>query len=132
MVGLTAERTAPEELPRASISLTILKESSSATLPKTTCLPSSHEVGTVVMKNWEPLLQRSQLGNMMEDLSTANLRVGTSVGHGEQTGAVVLVDEVLVGELLTVDGLATSALYPKSSQSDCSLNQLQWPSRLDA
>lgn len=46
-------------------------------------------------------------------LSKANLRVGTSVGHGEKTGAVVLVDEVLIGELLAVDGLATSALYSK-------------------
>lgn len=118
MVGLTAERTAPEELPRASISLTTLKDSSSATLPKTTCLPSSHEVGTVVMKNWEPLLQRrSQLSTCSPAwcmyLSKANLRVGTSVGHGEKTGAVVLVDEVLIGELLAVDGLATSALYSK-------------------
>lgn len=46
-------------------------------------------------------------------LSKANLRVGTSVGHGEKTGTVVLVDEVLIGELLAVDGLATSALYSK-------------------
>lgn len=56
MVGLTLERTAPVLLPRASISLTIWKEASSATSPKTTCLPSSQEVTTVVMKNWEPLL----------------------------------------------------------------------------
>lgn len=39
-----------------------------------------------------------------------NLRVGTSVGHGEQTGAVVLVLEVLIGELLAVDGATTGAL----------------------
>ena len=28
----------------------------STTSPKTTCLPSSHEVTTVVMKNWDPLV----------------------------------------------------------------------------
>jgi hypothetical protein len=39
------------------------------------------------------------------------LRVGTSVGHGEETRLGMELLEVLVGELLTVDGLATSALY---------------------
>ena len=39
------------------------------------------------------------------------LRVGTSVGHGEDTGLGVLVDEVLIGELLTIDGATTGALY---------------------
>lgn len=39
-----------------------------------------------------------------------SLRVGASVGHGEETGAGVLVDEVLISELLAVDGLTTSAL----------------------
>ena len=38
------------------------------------------------------------------------LRVGTSVGHGEKSRLGVLAGEVLVSELLTVDGLATSAL----------------------
>jgi hypothetical protein len=32
--------------------------------------------------------------------------VGSSVGHGEEAGGGVLEGEVLVGELLTVDGLA--------------------------
>jgi len=40
-----------------------------------------------------------------------DLRVGTSVGHGEQTGAGVLVDEVLIGELLAVDGATTGTLF---------------------
>lgn len=43
-----------------------------------------------------------------------DLRVGTGVGHGEQEGAVVLALEVLVAELLAVDGLATSALISPS------------------
>jgi len=36
------------------------------------------------------------------------------VGHGEDTGASVLEGEVLVLELLAVDGLATSALLPSA------------------
>lgn len=39
-----------------------------------------------------------------------SLRVGTSVGHGEKTRALVTDLEVLVGELLTVDGLSTGTL----------------------
>ena len=37
--------------------------------------------------------------------------VGSGVGHGEETGLGVLEVEVLVVELLTVDGLAASALF---------------------
>jgi hypothetical protein len=44
---------APLPLPQASMDLTTLYDSTSpsGTPPKTTCLPSSHEVTTVVMKN---------------------------------------------------------------------------------
>jgi hypothetical protein len=59
MVGLVLERMEPEEEPRASISLTTFMDSSSATSPKTTWRPSSQEVTTVVMKNWEPLLEKN-------------------------------------------------------------------------
>ncbi len=45
-----------------------------------------------------------------DDVSGSNLRVGAGVGHGQQTGAVVLQLEVLIGKLLAVDGLAASAL----------------------
>jgi hypothetical protein len=50
--------TAPELLPTASMARTIFIDSTSpaGTRPKTTCFPSSHEVTTVVTKNWEPLL----------------------------------------------------------------------------
>ena len=40
----------PLAVPAASISFTISMPST--TLPKTTCLPSSHDVTTVVMKNY--------------------------------------------------------------------------------
>jgi hypothetical protein len=39
-----------------------------------------------------------------------DLRVGTSVGHGEDERLGVLLGEVLIGELLTVDRLATGTL----------------------
>lgn len=38
------------------------------------------------------------------------VRVGAGVGHGQQTRAGVLDLEVLIGELLAIDGLATSAV----------------------
>jgi hypothetical protein len=47
---------------------------------------------------------------VFDDVSRINLRVGAGVGHGQQTGAVVLQLEVLIGKLLAVDGLAASAL----------------------
>jgi hypothetical protein len=39
-----------------------------------------------------------------------NLRVGASVGHGEEERAVVLQFEVLIGELLAIDALTAGAL----------------------
>jgi hypothetical protein len=56
MVGFLLYWTLPLPLPVASRALTTFNEDSSATSPKTTCLPSSQLVTTVVMKNWEPLL----------------------------------------------------------------------------
>lgn len=45
-----------------------------------------------------------------DDEICGNLRVGAGVGHGKDTRALVATLEVLISELLTVDGLATSAL----------------------
>ena len=39
-----------------------------------------------------------------------SLRVGASVSHGEETRLGVLEGEVLIGEFLTVDGLAAGTL----------------------
>src|SRR5262249_59623471 len=50
---ILAEGFPPDE-PSASIVSTT--SAPSVTAPKTTCLPSSHEVTTVVMKNCEPLV----------------------------------------------------------------------------
>ena len=47
---------------------------------------------------------------MVKELAECDLRSGSSVGHGEDTGAGVLQIEVLVLKLLAVDGLTTGAL----------------------
>ena len=52
-------------------------------------------------------------------MKLADLRVGAGVGHGEKTRAGVLDLEVLIGELLAVDGLAASTLR---LSADCRRN----------
>jgi hypothetical protein len=85
------------------MALTISIDSLSATSPKTTCLPSSQLVTTVVIKNWEPLL-RGTISKRKGTVAMLNdLRVGTRVSHREETRLVVLQLEVFVGELLTID-----------------------------
>ena len=42
------------------------------------------------------------------------MRRAVPVGHGQKTGAVVLLLEVLVEELVTVDGATTGTLFRKS------------------
>jgi hypothetical protein len=58
MVGFFGYFGLPLLLPVASRALTTFRDSSSATSPKTTCLPSSQLVTRVVIKNWDPLLRR--------------------------------------------------------------------------
>ena len=72
---------------------------------------------TVVTKNCEPLLERHVLalsgwhkGTRRDADADSNLRVGAGVGHGQEERLVVGELEVLIGELLAVDGLATGAL----------------------
>ena len=43
-------------LPEPNVSIFLAMSYPSTTLPKTTCFPSSHGHGTVVMKNWDPLV----------------------------------------------------------------------------
>lgn len=100
-----------EVVPLAEPKDSILETSSmpSRTSPKTTCLPSSHGVWTVVMKNWEPLAEEAcQL--RMARRRRQILTTRASVGHGEETGLGVLQGEVLVGELGSVDGLTAAAV----------------------
>ena len=53
-------------------------------------------------------IQPGGLDGAQEELGTVG--VGAGVGHGEDTGASVLEGEVLISELLTVDGLTTGAV----------------------
>jgi len=63
IVGLNSSLTCPVPEPVFSRSLTSFMLSWSATSPNTTCFPSSQEVTTVVMKNWDPfLIATSQQG----------------------------------------------------------------------
>lgn len=65
------------------------------------------ELGAVAVSRLLARIQHeAQLGATWED----DIRVGAGVGHGQQTRAGVLDLEVLIGELLAVDGLATSAV----------------------
>lgn len=47
---------------------------------------------------------------IIQHVLATDVRVGAGVGHGEEEGLVVGQLEVLVAELLAVDGLSTSAL----------------------
>merc|ERR1711942_535363 len=52
-------------------------------------------------------VQPRGLGGAEEELASVGVRAG--VGHGEDAGSGVLLDEVFVGELVAVDGLAAGA-----------------------
>jgi len=59
--------------------------------------------------------ERLASGHSKTHMRNQNVRVGASVGHGEQTGLGVGNVEVLIGELVTVDGLATGTLFNRYS-----------------
>lgn len=44
------------------------------------------------------------------DEELATVGVGTSIGHGQETGSIVSELEVLIGKLGTIDGLATGSV----------------------
>src|SRR3981189_2366544 len=85
MVGFLLNCTLPLSSPVASMDLTTANDWSSATSPKTTCLPSSQLVTTVVTKNWEPLLWEQRSVVMDELRGGSSLRVRAGVGHGEES-----------------------------------------------
>eukprot|EP01083_Nonionella_stella_P244290 850409_1 len=53
-------------------------------------------------------VQPCRLGRAEEELGSVG--VGSGVGHGEDSGSGVLEDEVLVGELVAVDGLSSGSV----------------------
>jgi len=59
-------------------------------------------------KNGVLAIEPSGLDSADEELGSVS--VGSSVGHGEDTGASVLEGKVLISELLTIDGLATGTV----------------------
>lgn len=90
--------------------LITLIESWSAASPKTTCLPSSQEVTTVVRKNWEPLLYSKYQSQPAHLNILQDSRVWSRISHRQKEGLVVSELEILVGKLLAVYGFAASAL----------------------
>ena len=112
------------------MALTMATEASSATTPKGTWRPSSQLVLTVVMKNCEPLLdskvcqRRTRMygGYLKQDEKTVrlskgggvmckeNLRVRAGIGHGQGVRVGVLEVQVLIGELLAIDGFSARSI----------------------
>merc|ERR1711887_157938 len=80
----------PPSLPTFSIALT-------TSIPEVT-RPKNHVLA----------VQPGGFGRAEEEL--ASVGVGAGVGHGEDAGSGVLLDEILVGELVAVDGLAAGAV----------------------
>lgn len=64
-----------------------------------------------------PAIQPGGLHGGDEELGSVG--VGASIGHGQDSWAGVLQDEVLISELLAVDGLASSAIVV------CEISSLQ-------
>jgi hypothetical protein len=56
--------------------------------------------------HWESSLALKAYSD--EELGT--IGVATSIGHGQQVGLIVSLDEVLILELLSIDGASTSTL----------------------
>lgn len=61
-----------------------------------------------VAKDYVSAVQPGSLHGGDEELGSVG--VGASVSHGEDTRSGMLEDEILVGKLLSVDGLASSAI----------------------
>ena len=68
-------------------------------------LSADEELGSVAVKKLVTMFRFAKVSKVL-----GIVRVGASVSHGQDTRAGVLEGEVLIVELLTVDGLATSAL----------------------
>ena len=84
----------------AEIASTTAREASSVTAPKIVCLPWSHSVGAVVMKNCEPLVPLPR--------RAAGVGHGQNVGGGEGQGGVDLVVEDVAGSSGTVTQRVTA------------------------
>lgn len=85
------------------------------TCPKTTCLPSRCGVGTVVMKNWEPLVPvyKSPVSSIpinRKDFVLVNVITGSSIRHRQQKRLLMLQVEILILELRPINTLPTRSI----------------------
>lgn len=101
----------PERVPSPSILLT--RSIPSITSPKTTCLPSSHGVAIVVMKNWEPFLEgqffvTSYYNNGAG--ASKNLRISARISHAQLTRLRMFEYKVFILEFIAINGFSSSAL----------------------
>lgn len=94
---------------------------------------STHEVMTVVMKNWEPLVSLPALAMPRRWLvSWSTHPQGHRAGlHTQETLLGVAKLEVLILELVAVDGLATSAcqrelIFTSYTSRDNGTNRHGW------
>jgi hypothetical protein len=78
------------------------------TCPKTTCLPSSQAVGTVVMKNWLPLVFGPALA--MDSMPAACTSSRFKRRRATRAAHRVLQLEVFIREFLAVYALAAGAV----------------------
>lgn len=70
-------------------------------------LPAGDPQGSPPVAHDSPL----DLGSADEELGA--VRVGAGIGHRQDTRARVLQDEVLIRELLPIDGFASSAVVAR-------------------
>jgi len=84
----------PDSDPTASTFLII--SIPSTTSPKTTCLPSSQLVTTVVMKNYPHAVSMDYTGNNQWGTYLRAIRVGPSICHGKETWLGMPKLEVLI------------------------------------
>jgi len=81
--------------------------------PKTTCLPSSQGVFTVVTKNWDPLVFLPALAMDRRPGSSCNRLKFSSEGERRLTNVLqIKALRISTFEFLAIDGLATSAVAP--------------------
>jgi len=85
-----------------------------ATAARTACLNALHHAHAVLVTIWhlpeDDMAAVEPGGDDGRDEELGAVGVWAGVGHGEEEGLVVLELEVLVGELLAVDGFAARAI----------------------
>lgn len=63
-----------------------------------------------MMKNWDPIILLALILRLVREAKRFTVRIFACIGHREEVWFVMLFYEVLVVELLAIDGLPTSTL----------------------